>query len=65
MVSADASFLDFAAPMTINLTIQPIQILVGIGLLIYTLGYSALVGLAVLVLSTPLQGAQRDPQTYD
>ena len=56
MVSADTSFLDFAAPMTVNLCIQPLQILVGIGLLIYTLGYSALVGLAVLVLSTPMQG---------
>jgi hypothetical protein len=38
---------DFAAPMTLQLAVQPIQILVGIALLIYTLGYSALVGLAV------------------
>ncbi|CAD6567059.1 MAG: hypothetical protein TREMPRED_003289 [Tremellales sp. Tagirdzhanova-0007] len=56
MVSADASFLDFAAPMTLNLVVEPLQILVGIALLIYTLGYSALVGLAVLVLATPIQG---------
>ena len=33
--------------MTLNLVVQPLHILVGIGLLIYTLGYSALVGLAV------------------
>ncbi|ORY22828.1 ABC transporter type 1, transmembrane domain-containing protein [Naematelia encephala] len=56
MVSADASFLDFAAPMTVDLVVQPLQIVVGIALLIYTLGYSALVGLAVLVASTPIQG---------
>ena len=56
MISADCSFLDFAAPLTLNLATYPIQILVGIALLIYTLGYSALVGLAVLILSTPMQG---------
>ena len=33
--------------MTLNLVVQPLQILIGIALLIYTLGYSALVGLAV------------------
>lgn len=42
--------------MTIDLVVQPVQILVGIALLLYTLGYSALVGLAVLVCATPLQG---------
>lgn len=56
MVSADCSFLDFAAPMSMSLIIQPLQILVGIALLIWTLGYSALVGLAILIASTPLQG---------
>ncbi|KAL7422108.1 hypothetical protein Q5752_002751 [Cryptotrichosporon argae] len=56
MVSADCSFLDFAGPFTIELFIQPIQVLVGIALLLYTLGYSALVGLAVLILFTPTQG---------
>ncbi|WWC92110.1 uncharacterized protein L201_007064 [Kwoniella dendrophila CBS 6074] len=55
MVSADASFLDFSAPMTLDLVVQPIQIAVGLGLLIWTLGYSALVGLAVLALAGPLQ----------
>ncbi|KAK4686687.1 hypothetical protein P7C73_g3435, partial [Tremellales sp. Uapishka_1] len=69
MVSADASFLDFAAPMTLDLVAQPVQIVIGMALLIYTLGYSALVGLLVsfpvfdtsdpvqvLILATPLQG---------
>ncbi|WWD08510.1 hypothetical protein V865_006622 [Kwoniella europaea PYCC6329] len=55
MVSADASFLDFSAPMTLDLVVQPIQIAIGLGLLIWTLGYSALVGLAVLALAGPLQ----------
>ncbi|WRT70501.1 uncharacterized protein IL334_007499 [Kwoniella shivajii] len=55
MVSADASFLDFSAPMTLDLIVQPVQILVGLGLLIWTLGYSAMVGLAVLTLAGPLQ----------
>ncbi|KJE02687.1 cadmium ion transporter [Cryptococcus gattii NT-10] len=55
MVSADASFLDFSAPMTLDLVVQPVQIVVGLGLLIWTLGYSALVGLAVLALVGPLQ----------
>ncbi|WVF68119.1 hypothetical protein IAT40_002882 [Kwoniella sp. CBS 6097] len=55
MVSADASFLDFSAPMTLDLVVQPVQILVGLGLLVWTLGYSALVGVAVLALAGPLQ----------
>lgn len=57
MVSADCSFLDFAGPMTVTIAVEPIQIVVGIALLIYTLGYSALVGLAVLVLAVPFQSA--------
>ncbi|WWD20530.1 hypothetical protein CI109_105006 [Kwoniella shandongensis] len=55
MVSADASFLDFSAPMTLDLVVQPVQIVVGLGLLIWTLGYSALVGLAVLAAAGPIQ----------
>lgn len=47
MVSADASFLDFSVPMTLDLVVQPVQIVVGLGLLVWILGYSALVGLAV------------------
>ncbi len=42
--------------MTLNLVVQPLQILVGIALLIYTLGYSALVGLAVrMVMGTNVE----------
>lgn len=52
MVSADVSFLDFSAPTTLDLVVQPVQIVVGLGLLIWTLGYSALVGLAVSHLAT-------------
>ncbi|KAL0253531.1 hypothetical protein I308_100904 [Cryptococcus tetragattii IND107] len=55
MVSADVSFLDFSAPMTLDLVVQPVQIVVGLGLLIWTLGYSALVGRAVLALAGPLR----------
>ncbi|WVQ63105.1 uncharacterized protein L199_001256 [Kwoniella botswanensis] len=55
MVSADASFLDFSAPMTLDLVVQAIQIAIGLGLLFWTLGYSALVGLAILALAGPLQ----------
>jgi ATP-binding cassette subfamily C (CFTR/MRP) protein 1 len=42
--------------MTLDLVVQPLQILVGMVLLIHTLGYSALVGLAVLALAGPIQG---------
>ena len=45
---------DFSAPMTLDLAVQPLQILVGMGLIIYTLGYSALVGLAVCFTLWPL-----------
>ncbi|WVQ85784.1 hypothetical protein IAT38_007951 [Cryptococcus sp. DSM 104549] len=55
MVSADASFLDFSVPMTLDLVVQPVQIAVGLGLLIWALGYSALVGVAVLALAGPIQ----------
>ena len=44
--------------MTLDLVVQPIQIIVGMALIIYTLGYSALVGLAVLALTGPIQGDQ-------
>ena len=40
----------------IELPIQPLVIVAGVALLIYTLGYSALVGLAVLFIFAPLQG---------
>ncbi|EIW71607.1 hypothetical protein TREMEDRAFT_27765 [Tremella mesenterica DSM 1558] len=56
MVTADASYLDWVLPATVDLPVQPVIILVGIGLLIYTLGYSALVGLGVLFIAAPSQG---------
>jgi ATP-binding cassette, subfamily C (CFTR/MRP), member 1 len=38
-----------------SIWIGPLQIIIGIGLLINNLGYSALVGLGVLVLGLPIQ----------
>ncbi|EJU01830.1 hypothetical protein DACRYDRAFT_52395 [Dacryopinax primogenitus] len=56
MISADATRMDEASAYAHGLWVFPIQILIGIALLISNLGYSALVGLAVLVLGFPLQG---------
>jgi hypothetical protein len=42
-VSGDCSFMDFAAPMAVECFTQPITIAIGMALLIYNLGYSALV----------------------
>ncbi|KAF9027711.1 multidrug resistance-associated ABC transporter [Hymenopellis radicata] len=56
MISADSQRLDtftYLAPM---LWVSPIQIIIGIALLIHNLGYSALVGVGVLVFSLPAQG---------
>ncbi len=53
-VSGDCSFLDFASPMTVECLVEPFTILIGMALLIYYVGYSALVGIAVLLSSTPL-----------
>lgn len=55
-VSGDCSFLDFASPMFVEAIVEPITIIVGFGLLIGNLGYSAVVGLAVLLASTPFMG---------
>jgi len=55
-VSGDTSFADFVSPMLIEICVEPISILVGMALLIYYLGYSALVGIFVLLSSTPLMG---------
>jgi ATP-binding cassette subfamily C (CFTR/MRP) protein 1 len=51
--SVDSAFVNFACPMSAEVLVQPVTILAGCGLLIYTLGTSALVGVAVLVLSSP------------
>lgn len=53
-VSGDCSFLDFAAPMAIECIVEPFTVLIGMALLLYYLGYSALVGIFVLLCSTPL-----------
>ena len=47
LISSDASFLDWSAFLVHGLWIQPLQILIGIILLLVNLGYSALVGFAV------------------
>ncbi|KAF8235236.1 multidrug resistance-associated ABC transporter [Tricholoma matsutake] len=55
MISADATRLDRFAGYGHNLWVSPIQICIGVGLLIGNLGYSALVGLGVLLLAFPIQ----------
>ncbi|KAI8970550.1 multidrug resistance-associated ABC transporter [Trametes punicea] len=57
MISTDATRLDKNSANIHNLWVAPIQIAIGIGLLIRNLGYSALVGLAVLVIGFPIQFA--------
>jgi ABC-type bacteriocin/lantibiotic exporter with double-glycine peptidase domain len=47
---------DWAFPASILLPVQPVMIIAGIGLLVYTLGYSALVGLGILLAVAPFQG---------
>ncbi|KDQ52618.1 hypothetical protein JAAARDRAFT_40221 [Jaapia argillacea MUCL 33604] len=55
LISTDATRLDIVGAYAHNLWIAPIQLIIGIGLLIGTLGYSALVGLGVLLLGFPIQ----------
>lgn len=55
LVSSDASFLDWASFLVHVVWVQPIQILIGIALLIVNMGWPALIGVAVLVLNTPIQ----------
>ncbi|KLO13407.1 multidrug resistance-associated ABC transporter [Schizopora paradoxa] len=55
MISTDATRLDLCSQYVHNLWVAPIQIAIGIGLLINNLGVSALVGLGVLVLGFPVQ----------
>ncbi|CDZ97117.1 Multidrug resistance-associated protein/mitoxantrone resistance protein, ABC superfamily [Phaffia rhodozyma] len=54
-ISTDASFMDYVAVLLHDLYLQPLQIVVGLGILIYTIGYSALVGLGVLLIGLPFQ----------
>ncbi|CAL1710985.1 unnamed protein product [Somion occarium] len=55
MISADATSLDVSSYNIHELWVAPIQIAIGIGLLIGNLGYSALVGLGVLIFAFPIQ----------
>ncbi|RDB26371.1 Oligomycin resistance ATP-dependent permease YOR1 [Hypsizygus marmoreus] len=55
MISTDASRMDRFAAFGHNLWVSPIQIAIGVGLLLGNLGYSALVGLGVLILGFPIQ----------
>ncbi|RDX54457.1 multidrug resistance-associated ABC transporter [Lentinus brumalis] len=54
MISTDSARLDRNSYAIHNLWVAPIQIALGIGLLIRNLGVSALVGLAVLVFAFPI-----------
>ncbi|CDZ97481.1 Multidrug resistance-associated protein/mitoxantrone resistance protein, ABC superfamily [Phaffia rhodozyma] len=54
-ISSDASFMDYAALLTHELYLQPAQVIVGLIILLHTIGYSALVGFAVLVIGIPFQ----------
>ncbi|EPQ52804.1 multidrug resistance-associated ABC transporter [Gloeophyllum trabeum ATCC 11539] len=56
MISSDAGSLDNVGLYAHELWIAPIQIIVGLALLIYNLGYSALVGLGVFIFGAPVQG---------
>ncbi|KAF5310093.1 hypothetical protein D9619_010353 [Psilocybe cf. subviscida] len=55
MISTDATRLDRFSVFSHNLWVSPIQLAIGIGLLLGNLGYSALVGLGVLILGFPIQ----------
>ena len=48
--------MDWAALLAHDIWIQPINIIVGLAILLHTIGYSALVGLGVLLLGLPIQG---------
>ncbi|KAL0958936.1 hypothetical protein HGRIS_014252 [Hohenbuehelia grisea] len=55
MISTDATRLDRFSMFAHSLWVSPIQVILGVGLLIGNLGYSALVGLGVLILGFPIQ----------
>ncbi|KAJ8496778.1 hypothetical protein ONZ45_g12317 [Pleurotus djamor] len=56
MISTDASRLDEFSAFAHGVWVAPVQIAICIGLLIHNLGYSALVGLAVLIVGMIPQG---------
>jgi len=55
LISSDATHLDIFAGYCHHLWVLPIQLVLGIGPLIGTLGYSALVGLGVMIFGLPIQ----------
>ncbi|CAA7257506.1 unnamed protein product [Cyclocybe aegerita] len=55
MISTDATHLDMFSAFAHHLWSAPIQVTLGIGLLIGNLGYSALVGLGVIIVTLPIQ----------
>ncbi|TFK19762.1 cadmium ion transporter [Coprinopsis marcescibilis] len=55
MISTDGTNLEQFTAFAHSLWVSPIQLILGFGLLIGTLGYSALVGLGVIVFSFPIQ----------
>ncbi|KAJ7746241.1 multidrug resistance-associated ABC transporter [Mycena metata] len=55
IISTDSARLDRFSQFGHNMWVAPIQIIIGVGLLIGNLGYSALVGLGVLLFGFPLQ----------
>jgi ATP-binding cassette, subfamily C (CFTR/MRP), member 1 len=55
MISTDASRMDMSALMAHDVWLAPIQVILGVALLINNLGVSAVVGLGVLLLAFPLQ----------
>ncbi|KAJ7036806.1 multidrug resistance-associated ABC transporter [Mycena alexandri] len=55
IISTDSARLDRFSQFGHNMWVAPIQIVIGVGLLIGNLGYSALVGLGVLLIGFPLQ----------
>lgn len=55
MISADTARLDRSAAFAHNVWVGPIQIIIAVGLLLANLGYSALVGLGVILIGFPLQ----------
>ncbi len=59
-VSGDCSFLDFAAPMAVECFTQPITIAIGMALLLYNLGYSALVVSISVPTLNPCKGGNAD-----
>ncbi|KAJ2912814.1 hypothetical protein MD484_g7600, partial [Candolleomyces efflorescens] len=55
MISTDATQLEMFMTYIHQLWIAPVQLILAFGLLIKTLGYSALVGLGVIILGFPVQ----------